>query len=211
MAPKARSRATGYHYLGNKDGKLVNEIIKAVMSSLAEAECGGLYINAQEAIPLIITLEELGHKQDPVPLKTDNSTAEGITNKKIKQKRSKSMDMRFYWLVDQVEQGLFKVYWAPGNINLANYYSKKHPASHHRNMRPIYTYIKGQSPSTIQGCVEIFRPAQRTQQACATAYLEYLASDANQANRHSNHQRHNKLFRQRRNKLTERKNIRIAE
>ena len=22
------------------------------------------------------------------------------------------MDMRFYWLVDQVEQGLFKVYWA---------------------------------------------------------------------------------------------------
>ena len=189
VAPKARSRVAGYHYLGNKDGKLFNgpiyvlaKIIKAVMSSAAEAECGGLYINAQEAIPLIITLEELGHKQDPVPLKTDNSTAEGIMNKTIKQKRSKAMDMRFYWLVDRVEQGQFKVYWAPGNINLADYFSKKHPASHHRNMRPIYTYIKGKSPSTIQGCVEILKPAQHIQQACATAYLEYLAGDTSQAN-----------------------------
>ena len=88
VAPKARSRLAGYHYLGNKDGKLFNgpiyvlaKIIKAVMSSVAEAECGGLYINAQEVIPLIITLEELGHKQDPVPLKSDNSTAERIMNK----------------------------------------------------------------------------------------------------------------------------------
>ena len=82
VAPKARSRVAGYHYLGNKDGKLFNgpiyvlaKIIKAVMSSAAEVECGRIYINAQEAIPLIITLEELGHKQDPVPLKTDNSTS----------------------------------------------------------------------------------------------------------------------------------------
>ena len=28
----------------------------------------------QEAVPLIITLEELGHKQEPVPLNTANST-----------------------------------------------------------------------------------------------------------------------------------------
>ena len=54
VAPKARSRAAGYHYLENKDGKLFNrpiyvlaKIIKAVMSSAAEAECGRLYINAQ--------------------------------------------------------------------------------------------------------------------------------------------------------------------
>lgn len=37
--------------------------------------------------------------------------------------------MRFHWLVDQVEQGLFKVYWVPGNIKLANYYSKKKKSS----------------------------------------------------------------------------------
>ena len=82
VAPKARSRAGGYHYLGNKDGKLFNgpifilaKVIKAVMSSAAESEVGGLYLNAREAIILIYTLEELGHIQDPVPIKTDNSTA----------------------------------------------------------------------------------------------------------------------------------------
>ena len=149
VAPKARSRIAGYLYLGNKGGKLFNgpiyvvaKVIKSVMASEAEAECGGLYINAQEAVPLIIILEELGHKQDVVPLKTDNSTEEGIMNKTIKQKRSKVMEMRFYWLVDRVSQKIFKVYWAPGSINLAAYFSKKLPASHHRTVQPIYTYIK---------------------------------------------------------------------
>ena len=28
------------------------------------------------------------------------------------------MDMRFYWLQDQVEQGQFRVYWAPGKYSL---------------------------------------------------------------------------------------------
>ena len=60
VAPKARSRAGGYHYLGNKDGTLFNgpifilaKVIKAVMSSAAESEVGALYLNAREAICLI--------------------------------------------------------------------------------------------------------------------------------------------------------------
>jgi hypothetical protein len=51
------------------------------------------------------------------------------------------MDMRFYWLQDRVEQGQFRVYWAPGKYNLADYFSKLHPPSHHRKMRPIYSYL----------------------------------------------------------------------
>ena len=39
------------------------------MVSAAEAEYRGLYINTKEVVPLIIKLEELGHKQEPVPLK----------------------------------------------------------------------------------------------------------------------------------------------
>ena len=134
VEPKARSRAGGYHFLGNLDGKLFNgpifilaKVIKAVMSSAAESECGSLYMNARETIPFIITLEELGHKQLAVPIKTDNSTAKGIMNKEIKQKRSKSFDMRFWWLVDRTEQGLFRIYWAPGYISLADYFTKKTP------------------------------------------------------------------------------------
>ena len=102
VAPKGRSRAGGYFYLGNKDGKLFNgaifilaKIIKSVMSSAAEAEVGSLYMNAREAIPLIYTCEELGHIQLPIPIKTDNSTVSGIINKKVKLKRAKAFDMRF--------------------------------------------------------------------------------------------------------------------
>ena len=59
VAPKARSRAAGYFYLGNNDGKLFNgpifiltKLIQAVMASAAEAECAGLYLNAHESVPM---------------------------------------------------------------------------------------------------------------------------------------------------------------
>ena len=87
VAKMARSRAGGYHFLGNRDGKLFNgpiyvlaKIIKRVMASASEAECDGLFMNAQEAVPFITTLKELGHKQQPVPLQTNNSTANVINN-----------------------------------------------------------------------------------------------------------------------------------
>jgi hypothetical protein len=139
VATKSRSRASGYHYLGNADGKLFNgaifilaKIIKAVMQSAAEAECGGLYMNAKEAVPMRITLEELNHPQPATPIITDNSTADGFMNKTVKQKQSKSMDMRFYWLQDRVKQGQFRIFWAPGKISLADYQSKVQPASVHK-------------------------------------------------------------------------------
>ena len=39
----------------------VSQIIKAVMSSAAEAELGALFINYKLAVPARKTLEELGH------------------------------------------------------------------------------------------------------------------------------------------------------
>ena len=105
---------------------LLAKIIKSVMQSAAEAECGGLYKNAKEAVPMRITLEELGHPQSATPIRTDNSTADEKMNKTVEQKQSKSMDMdmRLYWLQDRVKQGQFRVFWAPGKINLVDYQSK---------------------------------------------------------------------------------------
>lgn len=144
-AAKSISRVGGYHFLGNKDGTLFNgaihilaKVIKAVMASAAEAEVGSLFLNAQDAIPLIITLEELRHKQEAILLKTDNSTADEILNKTIKQKRSKAFDMRFHWLCDRVEQEQCRVFWAPGKLLLGDYFTKSYPESHHKNMRYIY-------------------------------------------------------------------------
>jgi hypothetical protein len=114
---EAKSRARGFFYMGsnNKNDKkltngailIINKVLKHVMSSAAEAEIGAVFINAKEGAVLRTTLGELGHKQPPKPLETDNTTATGYSNGTIKQKRKKATDMRFYWIKDRVKQGQF--------------------------------------------------------------------------------------------------------
>jgi hypothetical protein len=72
---------------------IVSKVLKHVMPSAAEAEIGAVFINAKEGAVLRTTLEELGHKQPPTPMKTDNTTATGYINGTIKQKRTKAMDI----------------------------------------------------------------------------------------------------------------------
>jgi hypothetical protein len=38
-------------------------------------------------------------------METYNTTATGYSNGTIKQKRTKAMDMRFYWIKDRVNKG----------------------------------------------------------------------------------------------------------
>jgi hypothetical protein len=70
--PKAKSRIGGYFYLGNKTnshkkllyyGALVyhTTVLKHVVSSVAEAECGALFVNAKEGTFTRTTLAEMGH------------------------------------------------------------------------------------------------------------------------------------------------------
>jgi hypothetical protein len=56
------------------------------MSSAAEAEIGAVFINAKEGAVLRTKSEELGHKQPPTPMETDNTTVRGYSNGTIKQK-----------------------------------------------------------------------------------------------------------------------------
>jgi len=106
------------------------------MSSAAEAELGALYINAREAIPMRLLLEEMGHKQPPTPIQTDNSTAHGVVTNNIQPRRTKAMDMRFHWLRCRDLQGQFRYYWRPGPDNRAYYWTKHHCAAHHIEKRP---------------------------------------------------------------------------
>jgi hypothetical protein len=127
---EAKSRPGGFFYMrnNNKNDKnltngeilIISKVLKHVMSSAAEAEIGAVFINAKEGAVLRSTLEELGHKKPPIPMETDNTTATGYINGTIKQKRTKAMDMRFYWIKDRVKQGQFNVYWGPGFQNLAD-------------------------------------------------------------------------------------------
>jgi hypothetical protein len=142
----ARSRAGGHFFLSENDHYPTNngavlsiaQIIKAVMSSAAEAELGALYINAREVIPLRHLLLEMGHPQPPTPIQTDNSTALGVVNNTIQPKRTKAMDMRFHWLRCRVNQKHFRPYWRAGATNLADYVTKHHPAIHHQAVRPLF-------------------------------------------------------------------------
>ena len=158
IAPNAKSRIAGFYYLGNLPSnkvKLVNGAImvecrylKHVVASAAEAETGGLFHNYQNTIYLRKLLSILGHKQIPTPLKTDNSTAASFVNDMIKQKRSKSWDIRFHWIREQQLQNNIKVYWDKGTNNYANFFTKHHAPAHHKRMRPIYLHVN----NIIQNC-----------------------------------------------------------
>ena len=167
--PKARSRVGGFFYLGNKNEPnnnphpngpvhIESRIMKNVMSSAAEAKTGALFHNGQECAHLRNILKELGHEQPgPTPLITDNSTADGFANQRTRIKRSKANDMRFYWVQDRVRQGQISVRWSPGTGNLADYFTKHHPPSHHIKMRPIYLHTK-RTANTASDCKGVLIP-----------------------------------------------------
>jgi hypothetical protein len=156
----ARSRLGGLFFLGNKspeqdalNGSILDvaAVIKNVVASAAESEVGACFHNAQSGAPFRVTLAELGHTQPPTPLRTDNSTAYGIVNETIKQKRSKAMDMRYHWLTDRVRQKQFDLYWRPG---LADYQTKHHSAQHHKDMLHLILH-EANSLQVLRGCVKL--------------------------------------------------------
>jgi hypothetical protein len=181
--PKARSRSGGHFFLSDRPANLAQPpsqaptpngplhtssvILRNVMASAAEAEVGALFVNAQEGTVLRTTLIELGHPQPPTPLQSDNSTATGIVNASIRQRRSKAIDMRFYWVRDRVQHGHFLVYWRPGTENLADYFTKHHPTAHHRLVRHTFLqpttagaralFARSEPHRSLRGCV-VFSP-----------------------------------------------------
>ena len=78
---------------------------------------GGLYANCQRGEEFRTALMEMGHPQPATIVITDNSTADGIVNGRVKQRRTRAMDMRFYWIKDRIKQGHYLVMWQPGDKN----------------------------------------------------------------------------------------------
>jgi len=173
-APKARSRAGGYFFLGSMPQDKVPiklngavhvtcTILKLVAASAAEAELGALFLNAQQAKIMRITLAELGHPQPPTPFHVDNTTAVGIVNNTIKRQKSRAMEMRYFWLVDAEAQKMATFHHHPGQENLGDYPSKNHIGEIHQHVRPYYqhepnspTHLpRATMPSARRGCAEI--------------------------------------------------------
>ena len=173
---KARSRISGSYKLSSTppqipfipspkhNAPILTECktLRHVVASAAEAETGGLFHNAQTIIPIRSALQALDHPQPPTPLKTDNSTAHSFVHNNMRQKKSKSWDMRFNWLRDKELQKIIRVYWRKGSENEADYTTKHFPPDYHKKIRKKYFLnsillqlcSQFQKTHGLQGCVE---------------------------------------------------------
>ncbi len=91
----------------------------------------------------------------------NNATTVGIANNTVKRQRSRSMEMRYFWVGNKVAQDAYKIEWHPGQENLADYQSKHHIGSHHQTVHPWYLHEinsplvlpRATRPSTLKWCV----------------------------------------------------------
>ena len=134
----------GHFFMGSmpKDGEAIRlngagfvhtTILKFVAASAAEAELGALFLNAKEGRIIRLTLKELGHPQPATQIHCANAMAADIAHGTVKMQRSRRMEMRYFYICDQVRNGWFRVPWHPGLEQLGNYQSKHHVPSHHIN------------------------------------------------------------------------------
>ena len=146
----SRSRGGGIAFCGRKDEPdfingaidVLSIILPTVVSSTCEGEYATAFVMAQLGMSLRVNLRDMGYPQDRTLLTTDNQCAEGIANKTMKLKRSRSMDMRYHWLQDRVKQGDYSVTWRRNTKSLADFFTKTLPTKEFLERRSLYV-VKG--------------------------------------------------------------------
>ena len=150
---EARSRAGGILFLGDcADNEAPNApicflsvIIKTVVTSATATEYAAAFIVGQAAISIINTLTDLGYPQNETEIFCDNLCAVGIANNTFNLKRTKTIDMRYHWIRDQVKLRVFRIIWKAGKFNLADFFTKAHPVKHHLDIRWKYVLMEKHS------------------------------------------------------------------
>ena len=84
------------------------------MASAKKAELGGLFENFYKATSMSTALAEMGHIQPPTPVTTNNAATNSIFKRTENQKRSRAIDMRFYWLRYIIRGEYFHLLWEEG-------------------------------------------------------------------------------------------------
>ena len=108
------------------------------MTSTADAEIVALYINLQKEIPMLMTIEDMGHKQPPTPTQIDNTTSLGFITKELHPESTNSTDMKHWFVRDPNYRSQLKYYWGSGKYNDNEYHSNCFCSVHHRKKRPRY-------------------------------------------------------------------------
>ena len=147
--PQARSVAGAIFYLGTTDQPMhiygcVHDLsynIPSVVASVAEAEYAVLFLAGQEAACLCNILCSLGYPQPPTIILCDNNCAVGIALDIIKPKRIKSVDMRYHWIRDRIQQGQYIVTWRKGSDNLADFFMKPLSVHLRQSLMPLLVHV----------------------------------------------------------------------
>ena len=160
VLPNARSRVAGHFYLealpkptktypSNHNAPILTECstLRNVVSSAAEAECGGIFHNCVVAIGIRNMLNEMCHPQSKTQITTNNTTATSFVHSTMRAKRSKSWDMKYIWLREKAAQEQFQIKWEKGTTNKADYFTKHHAPRVHKELRSAYI-LKGFSASS---------------------------------------------------------------
>ena len=115
VLPKAISCVTSIFCLSNTTAgrhplngaiQVIWKTLQNVVSSVAKAETGGIFIGGQQAVPIITVLSELNHQQPAsgTRISTNKSTAKGFLAANLRQKLSKAFDMQYCWIKDIIKQ-----------------------------------------------------------------------------------------------------------
>jgi hypothetical protein len=150
--PSAKSVLGGFHYLGSLDrinGPIfcTSKLISCVVTSAAEAELGAAFQNGQKGAQFRNTLIELGYLQQPTTISVDNTVAEGLATDTINAKRSKSMDVRFFWLRDRVKKLQFRMQHLAGRWNISDFFTKPLPREKFEQFLP-YIIVEADADPT---------------------------------------------------------------
>jgi hypothetical protein len=151
--PGAKSRTAAFNYLGrtnepdfiNGPIECISTLIPTVVASAAETEYASLFIGGKSLLPLRHTLLDMNCIQPATQIITDNIAAKGIATNTCKQRRSKSMDMRYHWIRDRVELKDFDIVWRPGSESIADYLTKTQPVAMVLKMRKYF--VKSCAPT----------------------------------------------------------------
>jgi hypothetical protein len=92
--------------------------------------------NAQKGAQFRNTLAKLGYPQPTIHILVDNTVAEGLATDTINAKRSKSMDVRFFWLRDRIQKLQFFIRHIKGRWNISDFFTKPLPKEKFEQFAP---------------------------------------------------------------------------
>ncbi|GKE59871.1 hypothetical protein Tco_1510238 [Tanacetum coccineum] len=120
-----KSTSGGIQFLG--DDKLVNWLSKkqdCTSMSSAEAKYVSISVCCAQVLWLRTQLADYGFYFDKIPMYCDSKAAIAISCNPVQHSRTKHIDVRYYFIKEQVEKGIVKLFFVETEYQLADLFTK---------------------------------------------------------------------------------------